>query len=48
VLQAVRLKGRVGRDDLAATLGEDRFDVIDRLVDSGLLLDGPTLRLSPP
>jgi hypothetical protein len=47
VLQAVRLKGRVGRDDLAATLGEDRFDVIDRLVDSGLLLDGPTLRLSP-
>jgi hypothetical protein len=47
VLQAVRLKGRVGRDDLATTLGEDRFDVIDRLVDSGLLLDGPTLRLSP-
>jgi hypothetical protein len=47
VLQAVRLKGRVSRDDLAATLGEDRFDVIDRLVSSGLLLDGPTLRLSP-
>jgi hypothetical protein len=47
VLQAVRLKGRVSRDDLAATLGEDRFDVIDRLVGSGLLLDGPTLRLSP-
>ena len=47
VLQAVRLKGRVSRDDLGATLGEDRFDVIDRLVGSGLLLDGPTLRLSP-
>ena len=47
VLQAVRLKGRVSRDDLAVTLGEDRFDVIDRLVGSGLLLDGPTLRLSP-
>jgi hypothetical protein len=47
VLQAVRLKGRVSRDDLATTLGEDRFDVIDRLVGSGLLLDGPTLRLSP-
>jgi hypothetical protein len=47
VLQAVRLKGRVSRDDLATTLGEDRFDVIDRLVSSGLLLDGPTLRLSP-
>ena len=47
VLQAVRLKGRVSRDDLAATVGENRFDVIDRLVGSGLLLDGPTLRLSP-
>jgi hypothetical protein len=47
VLQAVRLKGRVSRDDLAATLGEDLIDVIDRLVGSGLLLDGPTLRLSP-
>jgi hypothetical protein len=47
VLQAVRLKGRVSRDDLSATLGEDGFDVIDRLVGSGLLHDGPTLRLSP-
>jgi hypothetical protein len=47
VLQAVRLKGRVSRDDLAATLREDLFDVVDRLVGSGLLLDGPTLRLSP-
>ena len=47
VLQAIRLKGRVSRDDLAATLGEDLADVIDRLVGSGLLLDGPKLRLSP-
>ena len=47
VLQAVRLKGRVSRDDLAATMGGDFVDVVDRLVDSGLLLDGPTLRLSP-
>lgn len=47
VLQAVRLKGRVSRDDLAATLGGDFVDVVDRLVGSGLLLDGPTLRLSP-
>jgi hypothetical protein len=47
VLQAVRLKGRVGHDDLAATLGGDFVDVVDRLVGSGLLLDGPTLRLSP-
>jgi len=47
VLQAVRLKGRVSRDDLAATLGGDFVDVVDRLVGSGLLLDGPRLRLSP-
>ena len=47
VLQAVRLKGRVSRDDLAATLGEEQLDVVDRLVDSDLLLDGPALRLSP-
>jgi hypothetical protein len=46
VLQAVRLKGRVSRDDLAATLGGDLVDVVDRLVRSGLLLDGPMLRLS--
>jgi hypothetical protein len=47
VLQAVRLKGRVSRDDLAATLGGDFVGVVDRLVGSGLLLDGPTLRLGP-
>jgi hypothetical protein len=47
VLQAVRLKGRVSRDDLAATLGADFVDVVDRLIGSGQLLDGPALRLSP-
>ena len=39
VLQMVRLKGRVSR----AELGERA----DKLVQSGLLLDGPALRLSP-
>jgi hypothetical protein len=47
VLQAVRLKGRVSRDDLAATLGSDPAEVVDRLIGAGLLLDGPALRLSP-
>jgi hypothetical protein len=50
VLQAVRLKGRVSRGDLTATLGEDADDVastVDRLTRSGLLIDGKTLRLSP-
>ena len=39
VLQAVRLKGRVSRDDLGAD--------VDELVASGLLADGPLLRLTP-
>jgi hypothetical protein len=50
VLQAVRLKGRVSRTDLAVTLGEDPNDlaaVVDRLVASGLVLDGLVLRVSP-
>jgi hypothetical protein len=47
VLQAVRLKGRVGRDDLAATLGEDVSAAVDRLIGTGLLLDGKALRISP-
>jgi hypothetical protein len=47
VLQVVRLKGRVSRADLAGTLGEDPGAVVDDLARSGLLLDGPTLRLSP-
>ena len=47
VLQGVRLKGRVSRADLAATLAADPSDTVDDLTRSGLLLDGPTLRLSP-
>ena len=47
VLQAVRLKGRVSRDDLAETLGEDIGLTVDRLAEAGLLTDGPTLRISP-
>jgi HemN C-terminal domain len=50
VLQAVRLKGRVSLADLAATLGEDADDLastVDRLIESGLLLDGNALRVSP-
>jgi hypothetical protein len=37
----------VSRADLAGTLGEDPGAVVDDLARSGLLLDGPTLRLSP-
>ncbi len=50
VLQAVRLKGRVSLADLAATLGEDADDLastVDRLTESGLLVDGKPLRVSP-
>ncbi|MGB6209842.1 MarR family transcriptional regulator [Mycobacterium sp.] len=50
VLQAVRLKGRVSLDDLAATLRDDADDLVDsveRLTQSGLLIDGKVLRLSP-
>jgi DNA-binding MarR family transcriptional regulator len=50
VLQAVRLKGRVRPADLAATLGQDIGDVTDmveRLTESGLLVDSATLRISP-
>ena len=47
VLQAVRLKGRVSRDDLAATLDDDVSDAVNRLVEAGLLVDGPALRVSP-
>ena len=49
VLQAVRLKGRVSRTDLAVTLGEDPNElavVVDRLVASGLVLDSNVLRVS--
>jgi len=47
VLQGIRLKGRVSRADLAATLGSDPGELVDDLTRSGLLLDGPTLRLTP-
>jgi hypothetical protein len=47
VLQSVRLKGRVSRGDLAAAMGEDVDLVVDGLVEAGLLVDGPALRISP-
>src|ERR1700731_3606922 len=49
ILQAVRLKGRVRRADLAATLGQDLGDItddVDRLIESGLLVEAATLRIS--
>jgi DNA-binding MarR family transcriptional regulator len=50
VLQAIRLKGRVGLADLVATLDEDEGSIsktVDSLCDSGLLISGKTVRLSP-
>jgi hypothetical protein len=47
VLQAVRLKGRVAPDDLAATLDTDPTETVEQLTTSGLLVGGPALRLSP-
>jgi len=50
VLQAVRLKGRLRSADLAETLGRDPgdiADIVERLIGSGLLADGATLRISP-
>jgi predicted transcriptional regulator len=50
LLQAVRLKGRVNRADLAETLGEDPADVdsaVARLTESGLLVNDKTVKLSP-
>lgn len=49
VLQAVRLKGRVKPDELAATLGADPDDVAAatrRLTESGFLIADATLRIS--
>lgn len=49
VLQAVRLKGRVGIADLAATLGEDQAeaaDAVEQLAQAGLLVDSKTVRLT--
>jgi hypothetical protein len=50
VLQAVRLKGRIGPAELTATLNEDTDEVIatiERLTASGFLIDGAVLRISP-
>ncbi|MCV7412383.1 hypothetical protein AWC05_17365 [Mycobacterium florentinum] len=50
VLQAIRLKGRIGEDDLIATLDEDPTDVAATLTDltgAGLLIQNKTLRVSP-
>jgi hypothetical protein len=50
VLQAVRLKGRVGEADLAATVDEDPADIAAtsaQLTAAGLLVQGKTLRISP-
>jgi hypothetical protein len=46
VLQAIRLKGRASREDLVATLGGDVDGPVDDLVEAGLVVDGPALRLS--
>jgi hypothetical protein len=50
VLQAVRMKGRVTRADLAKTLRADDTDLaetVGRLAADGLLVAGPTLRITP-
>jgi hypothetical protein len=50
VLQAVRLKGRIGEADLVATLDEDPADVaatVAQLAAVGLLVTGKALRISP-
>ncbi|MGB9302479.1 MAG: MarR family transcriptional regulator [Mycobacterium sp.] len=50
VLQAVRLKGRVSPADLAATLDASPADIattVEWVTADGLLVDGPTLRLTP-
>jgi DNA-binding MarR family transcriptional regulator len=49
VLQGVRLKGRVSRADLAATLGEDPGAItilVERLSAAGLLAEGATLQIT--
>jgi hypothetical protein len=50
ILQSVRLKGRVSPADIAATLNQDAGLVakgIGELAESGLLIEGKTVRLSP-
>ncbi len=49
VLQAIRLKGRVSPDDLAATVDDNRAaidETVAHLTDSGLVLANKTLRVS--
>jgi hypothetical protein len=49
VLQGVRLKGRVGAAELAATLGADLGSItptVERLAAAGLLSEGPPLRIT--
>lgn len=51
VLQAVRLKGRVPRAELASTLDEDATvveDTVAALIEAHLLVDADVLKLSPP
>ena len=50
VLQAVRLKGRVSPADLARTLDAGEAEIeetLGRLTEAGLLIEGPTMRISP-
>lgn len=50
VLQAVRLKGRVSPADLAHTLDADEAEIeetLRRLTETGLLIEGSTVRISP-
>lgn len=50
VLQAVRLKGRIAPDDIAATVGEDPAAVAEAVraaTEAGLLVEAKTVRLSP-
>jgi hypothetical protein len=50
VLQAVRLKGRIAPDDIAATVGEEAAAVAEAVkaaTEAGLLIEGKAVRLSP-
>ncbi|OBK11557.1 hypothetical protein [Mycobacterium asiaticum] len=47
VLQTVRLKGRVSPSDLAMTLGAEVTETVRRLAADGLLVEGPTVRITP-
>ncbi|MHA7648373.1 MarR family transcriptional regulator [Mycobacterium sp. ML4] len=50
VLQTVRLKGRVSLPDLAATLAVSTTELtrtVEQLTAAGLLVEGPTVRISP-